>query len=277
MKKIAIRGIGGSFHDQVASHVFGEEYPRIYCSNFADTIRNVETGECDFGVLAIENSLAGTILENYKLLRDSYVEIVGEKYLHIDHHLLALPGQRIADIETVISHEMALKQCRKFLDNSTIKNRHSFGDTATASKHIGFNQIKGTAAIGSITAARNYGLAVISSNIQDNPKNYTRFLIIQKPQIAGPPLEKNKATIIFSVLNEPGRLAKVLNFLNGKSINLTKIESVPHISNPGRFDMITDLELPSNAHFKSILPEIYQLVEEIKVLGVYEKEIEPWN
>lgn len=277
MRKIAIRGISGSFHDQVAKSEFGNQYESIFCSNFEETVNNVQSGECDFGVLAIENSLAGTILENYKLLRNGFAEIVGERYLHIDHYLLALPGQRLMDIETVISHEMALKQCRHFLDDSSIKNRVPFGDTATASRHIGINKLKKTAAIGSIDSAKKYGLEILSSKIQDDQRNYTRFLIIQKPKSSGFSTEKNKATIIFSVTNEPGKLALVLNFLHAKNINLTKIESVPHINNPGKFDMITDLELPKSENFRAILPELFQLVEEIKVLGIYDKETEPWN
>jgi prephenate dehydratase len=276
MKKVAIRGIEGSFHDQVASSAFGSDYQAAFCSDFSEIARKVETEECDFGVMAIENSLAGTILENYNILRDNYIEIIGEKYLQIDHNLLALPGQRIQNIETVISHEMALKQCRKFLDTKEIVTRQSFADTASASQHIVHNQIKGTAAIGSLAAAKNYGLEILSTNIQDNPKNYTRFLIVQKPKTTGLSVKENKATIIFSVVNEAGKLALLLNFLHAKGINLTKIESVPQVNNPGKFDMITDLELSEKTNFKDILPELYQVVDEIKVLGIYTKASEPW-
>jgi prephenate dehydratase len=277
MKYVAIRGINGSFHDQVSSKVFGESYQPFFCSNFSDVISKVEKGECDYGVLAIENSLAGSILENYHLLRNQYVEIIGEEYLEISHHLLALPGTGLQHIEKVISHEMALKQCGKFLDKTQIKDRQAFGDTATASQHISINQIKGTAAIGSDLAAKSYGLEVISSNIQDNSHNYTRFFIIQKPKNTGMRVHKNKATIIFSVEDGPGKLALVLNYLSAKGINLTKIESVPQFNNPGKFDMITDLELPKNEHFKDILPDLHRLVDEIKVLGIYDKVTEPQN
>lgn len=276
-KKVAIKGIGGSFHDQVASRIFGQSYQPFYCANFSEIANKVEEDDAEYGILAIENSLAGTILENYNILRDQYVEIVGEHYLQVDHNLLALPGQNIEHIETVISHEMALKQCKHFLDGTKIRNRQSYSDTASATKHIGLNGIRGMAAIGSLAAAKNYGLEVIYPNIQDNPRNYTRFLIIRKPQNTGIMQTANKATIIFSVENEAGKLALVLNYLNGKGINLTKIESVPQLNRPGKFDMITDLELPKNTSFKQILPELYQVVDEIKVLGTYEKAIEPWN
>jgi len=277
MKKVAIQGIKGSFHDHVATLIFGHDYTNLSCGSFSETVDMVENEKCDYGIIAIENSLAGTILENYKLLRDSYVEIIEERYLQIDHHLLAIPGQRLVDIDTVLSHEMALKQCRKFLNETSIKNQNSFRDTASASKYVGLNQIKGTAAIGSQKAAREYGLEVLASKIQDSTTNYTRFLVIQKPKVTGLSLEENKATIIFSVLNEPGKLALVLNYLNSKKINLTKIESVPHYNSLGTFDMITDLELPQHENFKAILPDLYQLVEEIKILGIYKKEKEPWN
>lgn len=275
--KVAIKGIGGSFHDQVASSLFGDNYLPNYCASFSDVIKNVRDEKVDYGIIAIENSLAGTILENYHLMRDGLIEIVGEHYLQIDHNLLALPGQRLQNIEIVISHEMALKQCRNFLDNSPIKKKQAFADTASATKHIGENRIKGVASIGSIAAANNYGLEVIEANIQDNPKNYTRFLVLQKPKTTGLSTEANKATIVFSVVNEAGKLASVLNYLHKKGINLTKIESVPQLNSPGKFDMITDLEIPSNENFKSILPDLYQLVEEIKILGIYEKATEPWK
>jgi prephenate dehydratase len=277
MEKIAIRGVKGSFHDQVGKSIFGENYSADHCNTFGEIVSKVENEQCEFGILAIENSLAGTILENYNILRDSYVEITGEFYLQISHHLLALPGTGLQHIEKVMSHEMALKQCRKFLDKTNIKERLNFADTASATATVQEHKLKNVASIGSLEAAELYGLEVISSNVQDNPKNYTRFLVIRRPKTIGLNIDKDKATIVFSVNNEAGKLALALNFLNSKGINLTKIESVPQIQNPGKFDMITDLELPKNSNFKDVLPELYQVVEEIKVLGIYKKENEPWN
>jgi len=275
--KVAIKGIGGSFHDQVAQDVFGQQYTPLFCKSFSDILRKVSAEEADYGVLAIENSLAGTILENYRLLRDNLIEITGERYLQIDHNLLALPGTKIDEIETVLSHEMALKQCQHFLDDQRIMNRKPYLDTASATQLIRANEMKGYAAIGSLEAATKYGLEVLSRNIQDNPRNYTRFLIIQKVNNKGLSLKKNKATIIFSVEDKTGRLAHVLNFLNSRGINLTKIESVPQLNQIGKFDMITDLQLPEGQQFKDILPDLYNYVEQIKVLGVYESANEPWN
>ncbi len=275
--KVAIKGIGGSFHDQVAQEVFGQQYTPLFCKNFSDIIRKVGTEEAEFGILAIENSLAGTILENYRLLRDNLIEITGEKYLQVDHNLLALPGTKIDEIETVVSHEMALKQCQHFLDTQHIMNRKNYLDTASATQLIRAKDMKGHASIGSIEAANKYGLEILFRNIQDNAKNYTRFLIIQKVDNKGLSLKKNKATIIFSVEDKVGRLAHVLNFLNSKGINLTKIESVPQLNQIGKFDMITDLELPNDQRFKDILPDLNNYVEQIKVLGVYESANEPWN
>ncbi|MBD3637618.1 MAG: prephenate dehydratase [Crocinitomicaceae bacterium] len=277
MKRVAIKGIGGSFHDQVARSIFGEKYQAIYCTNFSEMVDKLVSNEVELGVMAIENSLVGTLLENYTLIRHQPIEIIGEKYLKVDHNLLALPGQKVENISIVISHEMALKQCKNFLDSAGIKSRQSFSDTASASAHIGQNMVKGVASIASTLAAKNYGLEVLASNVQDNPKNYTRFLVIRKTNTTGMKLHEDKATIIFSVENAPGRLALVLNYLENKGINLTKIESVPKLNNPGKFDMITDLELPMGENFQQILPELYQLVDEIKLLGVYEKSAEPWE
>ena len=276
MKKVAIQGIKGSFHDQVATKIFGSEYEAVCCEKFQDIFNYLEEDQCDFGVLAIENTTAGTILENYKILRDSYVQIIGEAYCKIDLQLMALPGQERNEIDTVISHEMALKQCTHFLDEKQIFNRRSYRDTSSAAKHIGTNRIKGVYAIASEEAAKLYGLEIMSRNIQNNTKNYTRFLIIKKPSHSGLSTDKNKATIVFSVINEPGRLARVLSFLDKKKINLTKIESVPHFNNLGNFDMITDLEITDESDFKTVLPELNQLVDEIKILGIYNKEREPW-
>lgn len=276
MKKIAIQGIKGSFHDNVASQIFGAGYNGTYCSDFAETVRAVESNLCDYGVIAIENSLVGSILENYKLLRNAFVEIISEEYLKIEHHLLALPGQKITDIKAVISHEMALRQCRDFMDLHKITDRRSFRDTASAIRHIGVNRIEGLAAIGSREAGQIYGLEILANDIQNNGKNYTRFLVIKKQETDKTNSVGNKATIVFSVLNEPGKLAMVLDFLNKKKVNLTKIESVPHLTDLGKFDMITDLELPDNLSFKEIAPELNHLVEEIKILGIYDKKKEPW-
>lgn len=275
MKKVAIKGISGSFHDQAALQVFGK-YKPSFCYSFSEIIKSVTNGENDYGLIAIENSLVGSILDNYHLLRDNYVEIVGEIYLQIDHNLLALPGQSLEHINIVISHEMALKQCKTFLDNSSIKSRQPFTDTASAAKHIGENRIKGIASIGSIHAAKNYGLEVLSSKIQDNQLNYTRFLIVQRSGANSLASNENKATIIFSVEDEVGRLSKALELLNRKGVNLTKIESVPQPNNPGKYDMITDLELPEGSDFKRILPDLYQVVDQIKLLGIYPRSKEPW-
>lgn len=276
MKTVAIKGIGGSFHDQAAQQQFGKYSPK-YCNDFFEIVETVSKGLTEYGLMAIENSLVGSILDNYNLLRDNLVEIVGEQYLQVDHNLLALPGQQLDNIEIVISHEMALRQCKNFLDASAIKSRQPFVDTASAAKHIGDNRIKGIASIGSIHAAKNYGLEVLSSKIQDSGLNYTRFLVIQKSQTSGLNVKENKATIIFSVENEPGRLAVALNLMDRKGINLTKIESVPQPNNLGKFDMITDLELPAGGNFQQVLPELYQVVDQIKVLGIYPRAIEPWN
>lgn len=273
--KVAIKGIGGSFHDQAAQDAFGQAYTPLFCRSFIDIIRKVSGEEADFGILAIENSLAGTILENYRLLRDNLIEITGERYLQIDHNLLALPGTQIDQIEAVFSHEMALKQCQQFLDKQGIINRKNYIDTASATQLIRANDMRRCAAIGSIEAAHKYGLEVLSKNIQDNPKNYTRFLIIQKVNNKGLSIVKNKATIIFSVEDKVGRLAHVLNFLNNRGINLSKIESVPQLNEIGKFDMITDLQLPEGQQFKDILPDLYNYVEQIKVLGVYERADQP--
>lgn len=273
--KVAIKGIGGSFHDQAAQDAFGQAYTPLFCRSFIDIIRKVSGEEADFGILAIENSLAGTILENYRLLRDNLIEITGERYLQIDHNLLALPGTQIDQIEAVFSHEMALKQCQQFLDKQGIINRKNYIDTASATQLIRANDMRRCAAIGSIEAAHKYGLEVLSKNIQDNPKNYTRFLIIQKVNNKGLSIVKNKATIIFSVEDKVGRLAHVLNFLNNRGINLSKIESVPQLNEIGKFDMITDLQLPEGQQFKDVLPDLYNYVEQIKVLGVYERADQP--
>lgn len=276
--KVSVLGSKSSYHDQVAESMFGMSYVPIFNSTFKEVISKVESGECQYGVLAIENSVAGTILDNYKMLRNSNVQIVGEKYLNIRHQLMAVPGQKLGDIHTIVSHPMAIKQCQNFIEALGVKNVVQVKDTASAAREISVAKKTGVAAIASEKTGRELVMEVLSTEVQDHQVNYTRFLTIEKKaHLSYDEQEFNKATIVFSVENAPGRLAMLLNYLDRKEINLTKIESIPQMNSAGSYDMVTDLEIGNKTDFKSIMPEVYQLVESIKVLGAYKKALEPWN
>lgn len=272
--KVSIQGITGSFHDIAARSYFG---PRsagsaleiVPCETFSDTFEAVANGATDAGMAAIENTIAGSILGNYTLLERTGLSITGEVYVRIQHHLVALPGQRITDIHTIWGHPVAIPQCQRFFSTlgDQIKIVES-SDTASAAKRIQEEQLTGVAAIAGYAAADLYRLSILAERIEDQEKNYTRFLALSREPN---PLEPyyDKATINLKIPHRAGALAEALAVLKHNHINLTKIQSIPIVDAPFEYAIILDLSWEDIRDFKNAIQTLEQRSLEIKIYGVY--------
>jgi len=268
--KIAIQGETGCFHEVAARQYFNyDEIDIVPCSTFDLTISTVLKGEADYAVMAIENARSGSILQNYTLIRESGMKMLGEHNLRIVQNLMALPGQSIDDIHEVRSHPIALAQCMDFLKHHPNWTLIESDDTAGSAKEISLNKIKGVAAIASNEAARIYGLEVIAPGIETYKQNYTRFLVVGPEEMGN--REGNKISICFSTGHKPGSLAKVLVILAEKEINLSKIQSVPRLNGEWQYMFYCDLEMPKNVNPGVIARILRDHRRDLEILGVYYK------
>ena len=267
--RVAIQGFEGSFHQEAARAFFGNEVEVLCCSTFRDVIKIAQNKkESDGGVMAIENSIAGSILPNYNLLQKSNLTVVGEVYLQINQHLLVNPGVQLEDIREVHSHPMAILQCFGFLDKYNWKLVET-EDTALSARHIHQHRSKHIAAIASKLAADIHQLQVIAPNIHTLKNNYTRFLVLQKEgkeaQIAG----ADKASINFHTDHSKGSLAKVLTMIAEAGINLSKLQSFPIPGSDWRYSFHADVEFETIDQFHQMIMKMGRLTEEVKVYGIY--------
>ena len=272
-KKIAIQGGYGAFHEIAAINYFENENIEIVPKNtFKDLFTALKNGLVDYGITAIENSLAGSILPNYTLLLESNMKIIGEIYLRIKQNLVALPGQSLSDIKEIYSHPMAILQCQKFFEkHPTIKLIDSI-DTALSAKEIHEKNLTGVGAIASSLAARKYNLDVIASSIETNKMNYTRFLILEgKNGVTANDGVINKSSITFAIAHEIGCLSKVLSILSYYNINLSKIQSMPIIGEKWEYQFYVDLELNDLKLYKQAIDAIKPFTSNLQVLGEYLK------
>ena len=271
--RISIQGFEGSFHQEAAKEFFGNNVEVICCSTFREVVKiAANKKESDGGVMAIENSIAGSILPNYTLLQKSNLSIIGEVYLQIKQNLLVNPGVKLEDIREVHSHPMAILQCFGFLDKHNWKLVET-EDTALSAKHIHQHHSKHIAAIASKLAADIYQLNVIAPNIHTLKNNYTRFLILQREEIATEIPEANKASINFHTDHSTGSLAKVLTKIADAGINLSKLQSFPIPGSDWQYSFHADVEFSSREEFNRMMKLIEKLTAELKVYGVYKKGI----
>ena len=276
MKRIAIQGELGSFHD-IAAHQFfhGEQIELICCATFEEVFENIKRDPTVVGLVAIENTIAGSLLHNYELLRQSGTTVVGEHKLHIEHSICCLPEDDWNTISEVHSHPVALMQCGKFLANHPDIKAVEAEDTAGSAAYISQHQVKGWAAICSSYAAKMYGMKVLQEGIHDNPHNYTRFLVVCNPLKASliRPIEKvNKASIVFRLSHEEGSLSKVLTILSFYGVNLTKIQSLPIIGEEWHYLFYVDLTFTNLTRYRQSIDAITPLVNKVRVLGEYEEK-----
>lgn len=274
MKRIAIQGSIGSFHDMAAHQYFNnEQIQLICCSTFEQVFENIKRDPTVIGMLAIENTIAGSLLHNYELLRNSGTTIVGEYKLHIEHSICCLPDDTWETIKEVHSHPVALMQCRNFLENHPNLKAVEASDTAGAAKMISTQQLRGWAAICNASAARLYGMKILEESIEDNKHNFTRFLVVSNPNKADflRPIETvNKASLVFSLPHEAGSLSQVLSILYFYKINLTKIQSLPIIGHEWEYMFYVDVTFDNLTRYRQSIDAIMPLTKELKILGEYE-------
>jgi prephenate dehydratase len=269
--RIAIQGEKGSFHDLAARQYFSSDKLHILpCKTFHAVCRQVSESAADFGIMAIENSLAGSILPNYALIQEFNFTITGEQYLNIEHHLMALPDQALTDIKTVRSHPMALMQCSRFLEEHSYLQQIEWDDTAGSARQISELREKGVAAIASQLAAEMSGLKILARNIEDLKINYTRFFIFSKHKDIQN-LTGNKASLSFRIGHYVGSLAAFLNIFSQNHLNLTLIQSVPIPGCPDEYRFHVDVEWHDHADFTAALNHTKKNTQEVHILGIYEK------
>ncbi len=265
--KVAIQGIATSFHEVAAQTYFGDSIESVECLSFHALCESLKKEESDFAVMAIENSIAGSILPNYFLLQEYHFSIIGEVYLPIQMHLLVLPGVTLNDVKCIESHPMAIRQCNDFLFRLRNVEIRESDDTAVSARKVKENKLTNTAAIANEHAAKKFGLQILEKRIETNKKNFTRFLILAKGRQTAH--DSNKASLCFEVANEVGSLAETLMTLKNNLINLTKIQSIPIVGKPSEYSIHIDVEWKKRRNYDTALQEILRQVRNLNVLGEY--------
>ena len=269
--RVSIQGYEGSFHQVAAQQFFGKNVQVLPCGTFRDVIKVASNKkESDGGVMAIENSIAGSILANYNLLQKSHLKIIGEIYLQIKQNLLVNRGVKLADIREVHSHTMALQQCYDFLDKYKWKLVET-EDTALSAKHVHQHKSKHIAAIASKLAAELFDLEILAPGIQTMKNNYTRFLMLQRQDVAQTVNDANKASVNFQTDHSRGSLAKVLTKIAEGGINLSKLQSFPIPGSDFKYSFHADMEFDSIDQFDTVVEQIKPLTEALKIYGVYRR------
>jgi prephenate dehydratase len=267
--RIAIQGYEGSFHQVAAQTFFGKQVEVLPCATFREVVRLAASRkESDGGIMAIENSIAGSILPNYNLLQRSGLAVIGEVYLQIRQHLMVNPGVQLGDIREVHSHTMALQQCYTYLDQHRWKLVET-EDTALSAKHVHQHKSKHIAAIASKLAAELFGLHIIAPNIHTLKNNYTRFLVLKPENEVEETEEPNKASVYFHTDHSRGSLAKVLTRIAEGGINLSKLQSFPIPGSDFKYSFHADMEFDQKKQFDKVIDAIRKMTAELKVYGVY--------
>jgi len=271
-KTIAIQGYQGCFHQEAAAKYFETTALQVLeCDTFNKLGEAINREEAPLGIMAIENSIAGSILQNYRILRENDFTIVGEVFLRIVHNLMALPGEKIDNIKEASSHPMAINQCLEFFKQYPHIKLVESHDTALSAKLVSENKLQGHAAIASRTAAQLYGLEILNPSIETSKINYTRFFIIQKNEGVVDSNEINKASIYLRVLDKPGCLLKVLQIIEDQKTNISKLQSYPVLGKVSEYFFHLDLEFAHYEQYKHIMDRLQDVTMELKELGAYKK------
>lgn len=275
MKRVAIQGIAGSFHDIAAREYFkDEEIEIVPCETFSQVFQTMKSDTSLISIVAIENTIAGSLLQNHQLLKNSGLKIAGEHKLRIKHNLVAIAGQSIEDIKEVYSHPIALMQCGEFLGQNKGIKAIEYDDTASSAKMIAELNESGKAAICGEEAAKIYGLEILAKGIETNKRNFTRFLVLADPWLVedlNRTRTPNKATLAFVLPHEEGSLAQILSILSYYKMNLTKIQSMPIIGHEWEYEFFIDLRFNNYLRYKQSLDAIEPLTKGLTILGEYEE------
>ena len=268
-KIIAIQGAEGSNHHKVARDFYGTSIELKECMSFDILVDSLLDKSATYGVMAIENTIAGSIIPNYALIDNNNLHIIGEEYLNIHHHLMALKGQKIEDIKEVWSHPMALLQCKAFFKKHPHIKLVEDVDTAEVAKRISKENLIGIAAIAPKIAADIFNLDVIEDEIQTIKDNSTRFVIVQTHKPNNEIDEVNKASLKFQLDHQRGSLAVILNVLSDCKMSLTKIQSLPVIETPWKYSFFVDITFEVYKDYEKAIKIIEIMAEEFKILGTY--------
>lgn len=274
MRQIAIQGVAGCYHDAAAREYFaGEDVETVACDTFQALFDLLAADASMLGVVAIENTIAGSLLANHELLRTSSLRVIGEFKMRISHVLAALPGESIESVTEVHSHPMALMQCEQFLRNHPWMKMVECFDTAGSARDIAAGNLRGHAAVCGEYGASLYGLDILARGIETNKRNFTRFLVVADPLVASEcgPREKeiDKASIEFTLPHRQGALSKVLTILSFYDMNLTKIQSTPIVGREWEYRFYVDLTFDSLLRYRQAITAITPLLNDIRVLGEY--------
>ncbi|GAA4031130.1 prephenate dehydratase [Flavobacterium cheonhonense] len=269
--KIAIQGIKGSFHHQVAQQYFEQVDGLDECMSFDDLVKSLINNRSQKGVMALENSIAGSIIPNYALIDRNNLHIIGEHYLDIHMNLMVLKGQKIEDIKEVHSHPIALLQCAVFFSQYPHIKLVESGDTAETARRIQEQQLKGIGAVAAPIAADLYDLEILAAGIHTVQSNKTRFVIVKTTNKEWPKETINKASMKFELDDTPGSLATVLNVMNNCKLNLTKIQSMPIIDRPFQYSFFVDVIFKKYKHYEKAKNILALMTTHFKVLGEYQK------
>jgi prephenate dehydratase len=269
-KIIAIQGAEGSNHHKVARDFYGNSIQLKECMSFDALVDSLLDNSAVLGVMAIENTIAGSIIPNYALIDANNLHIIGEKYLNIHHHLMALKGQNIKDIKEVWSHPMALLQCKEFFKKYPHVKLVEDVDTAEVAKRISEQNLLGIAAIAPKIAAEIFDLSIIEDEIQTIKENATRFVIVQTKLPTNRIDQINKASLKFQLDHKRGSLAAILNVLSDCKMSLTKIQSMPVIQTPWKYSFFVDVTFEDYKEYEKVIKILEIMAEEFKILGTYE-------
>ena len=275
LQHVSIQGFQGSFHEVAARQYFGAQPALLPCATFGAVVAHVVNGTADAGLMAMENSLAGSILPNYLLLERHAVRVTGEVYLPIHQHLLALPGTTLADVQAVHSHPMALRQCGEFLDQYPHWKLVETDDTGHSAQLLAEQRTPGVAVVAGAQAAEQFGLQILVPAIHDDPHNYTRFLVLERAATVQPDPLADKASLYFCAPHAPGSLAAVLARVAAHGLNLSKLQSCPRPGQPWHYGFHADVEFEELSHLEALLLDLASVTEELRVLGAYRRG--QWN
>ena len=266
---VAIQGIATSFHELAAFTYFGRPVKTVECNTFLAVCEALASGKASHGVMAIENSIAGSILPNYFLLQRYHFAIIGELYLPVHLHLAALPGTKLKDIRTIESHPMAIRQCTEFLQQFPHISVRESDDTALSAKNIREKRLRDVAAIANSQASEKFGLKILERHVETHRKNFTRFLILTRSRTVVN--ASNKASLSFEVANEVGSLADILVVFRDHGINLTKIQSIPIVGRPQEYTIYVDVEWRKRENYDEAMRRVLRHTRNLNVLGEYKK------
>jgi len=273
MTKVAFQGVAGAYSEQAIRQFFGPEVESVPCKTLADIFFAVERGDADYGMLPVENAVAGSVTHSYELLMEHDLRIHAETVLRVHHALLAVPGTQLSDVERVRSHPQALAQCQRYLERHGLTPEPAF-DTAGSARDLAANPEPNVAVIASELAAELYDLEILDRGIEDFPFNYTRFFVLS--QESPPRAQRNKTSIVFTTPHRPGALYECMGEFARRNVNLTKIESRPRLNRPWQYIFYLDFEGHSqDPECEAALIGLLRRCSFVKLLGSYPAAITP--